>query len=111
MEVGEFIRINGKFDKIKEIDLKKGIVRCKKSKFWLDDIHKHSFNIIDLLEIGDHVNGKELIEIEENITDDGRRNRNLVCIGGSILELSNNIKKILPHEWVELGTYNVEVED
>lgn len=33
----------------------------------IDDIVKHSFNIIDLIEVGDYVNGHLVVEISENI--------------------------------------------
>lgn len=109
MEVGEYIRINGIFDKIKKIDLEYESVKCEHGRFWLDDIHKHSFNIVDLIEIGDYVNGKEVVEIIEH-TIENITNRKLVCIGGSLLERNNDIQTILPHEWVECGTYHIKEE-
>lgn len=69
---------------------------------------KHSKNIIDLIEVGDILNGRLCINIEENYTDTGRRNLELICVGGNILELSNTIQTILTHEQYLQNCYRLE---
>ena len=69
IEVGEFVRTRaGHFYKITRID-KNGLIywnkiQCGWSMEQLKDIVvKHSKNIIDLVEVGDYVNGKEVKQI------------------------------------------------
>lgn len=107
IEVGEYVRTEYGISKVIEnvdkyvkdnqicVDFIGGMYH---QVIYKDKIAKHSKNIIDLIEVGDYVNGKCCIDIEEIETDDGRRNLNLICIGGSILELSNEIKSIVTKE-------------
>lgn len=67
IEVGEYVRTkDGRIDKIIAIHNEEDctIVVCKK-KYWKEDIVKHSKQLIDLIEVGDYVNGKEVIEIRK----------------------------------------------
>ena len=69
IKVGEYVKLkNGRIAKIididkefiyfdKEIYRQIGIPVCELDKAFLDFIIKHSFNIIDLIEVGDYVNG------------------------------------------------------
>lgn len=94
----------------KVLEVEKGSIRIKSNyREWIGIccIVKHSKNIIDLIQVGDFVNGKLCIDIEEIITDDGRRNLNLVCLGGSILELSHEIYSILTKEQYEQNVFKV----
>lgn len=58
IEVGEYVRTkNGKIDiYLNSSDFYNkdaSIIVCKKSKYWFEDIRKHSSNIIDLIEEDD----------------------------------------------------------
>lgn len=106
LNTGEIVKVIG----IKENNVtKKAIYYGVYDTDWFDSsaVENFSANPIDLIQIGDFVNGRMCIDIEEIITDDGRRNLNLVCIGGSILELSNTIVSILTHEKYEQNVFKV----
>lgn len=63
IQIGEYVRTKkGTFDIVTESKANIGVVRCKRTKYWREDITKHSKNIIDLLEIGDFVNGSYIFE-------------------------------------------------
>lgn len=64
IEVGDFVRVNGIIGKVEQTG---------NSLFWIEDGSsyslsdksiKHSKNIIDLIEVGDYVNGFEVIETD-----------------------------------------------
>lgn len=53
---GDYVRTKkGTFDIVTEPKANIGVVRCKKTKYWREDIIKHSRNIIDLIEVDDIV--------------------------------------------------------
>lgn len=65
IEVGDYVRTkDGRIDKIIAIHNEEDctIVVCKK-KYWKEDISKHSKQLIDLIEKGDYVNGREVKHI------------------------------------------------
>ena len=68
------------------------------------NIIKASHNIIDLIEVGDYVNGRKVVEIfydaNDNVMD--------VCILGSIVYQNNEIKSAITHEQFEQMAYKVE---
>lgn len=85
IEVGEYVRTkDGRIGKLDEIyyagrgnryygeDLDKNYYSIKYNsddefgRYSDEEIVKHSKNIIDLIEVGDYVNGKEIHEIDEN---------------------------------------------
>ena len=70
IQVGEFIRTKGficKVTKIMEQDEALPLYYCTDLGFGFleKDIVKHSFNIIDLIEVGDYVNGYKVVEVTE----------------------------------------------
>lgn len=73
IEVGEYCRTKGgHIHKVTRIDDNElvywGKIQCGWSLEQLEDIIvKHSKNIIDLIEVGDYVNGKEIIIIDNRI--------------------------------------------
>lgn len=81
----------------------------KKYEKFADEITKHSFNIIDLLEVGDYVNGYKVISVDKNVPEN--------CI-----ELDRNnayeyqfiskkgVQTILTHEQFEANAYKVKGE-
>lgn len=65
MKIGEYIRTHkGQIDKLKEYDEESLFVRCENKTYWKSNITKHSPNIIDLIEVGDYVNGYKVSEIK-----------------------------------------------
>lgn len=64
------------------------------------EIKKHSFNIIDLIEAEDYINGNRVYKVTSNC---------IYCIGKAIQNKSNiNIKTILTHEQYERNSYRLE---
>ncbi len=97
-------------------------VSCQYDYYDEEDIVKHSKDIIDLLEVGDYVNGHIINDIT-NITDDEyeideeddwavKKGIYLECGDeeGCIIIESNNIKTILTKEIYEQNCYKVEKE-
>ena len=75
IEVGEYIRTKqGDIDKVileytgkcANTNCPAKHISCKSNYYDEEDIVNHSKNIIDLIEVGDYVNGKEIHEIDEN---------------------------------------------
>ena len=115
IEVGDWIRTKkGNIDKIAcEFDKNNWrskntygelIVRCLDNIYLLDDIVKHSKNIIDLIEVGDYVNGYKVIAKSDDgyieiLTDDIEQ--------GELLE-EQDIKTILTKEQYQENCYTVE---
>ena len=97
LEVGMYVRtINGK---IWIITSQKAISGHRK------DIIKASYNIIDLIEVGDYVNGYPIYEIVE-YEDDTRA----IVIGDdnkSIIWKKQDVKSVITHEQMEQMTYKV----
>ena len=112
LEVGMYVRhkplLSSKYvkiNKIKEIEEKENCLHI-----WLEDkdlitekyLIKASYNIIDILEIGDYVNGHRIEEIdfddEEIFTDS-----EYYC---GVVEFCN-IKSVITHEQMEQMAYKV----
>ena len=73
------------------------------------DITKHSFNLIDLIEVGDYVNGnivtdKYLFAGEKPVIETERNDTNCKCL------CEKDIKSILTHEQFEANCYKVKGE-
>lgn len=104
LSVGMYVRTNeGKITKLIEID-KDGFKRFDELvDFTNYEITKASHNIIDLIEVGDYVNGHRVEEInfedEEIFT-----NSEYYC---GIVEFCN-IKSVITHEQMEQIVYRVE---
>ena len=105
-EVGEYYRTkNGEILKIVDLDEYGFLV----DKFYYQ-IVKHSKNIIDLVEVGDYVNGHLVVEISKNAY-----NQKLVITevdgkDGAIRHhyLERSIKNVVTHEQFESIEYKVE---
>ena len=67
MKVGDYVKTKkGIIGKIKEIDNQtelEDLYLVKRSWYYKEDIIKSSPNIIDLIEVGDYVNGERVINI------------------------------------------------
>ena len=74
-----------------------------------EDIIKASFNIIDLIEVGDYVNGYEINAIQEVNEYYPKRLLFVVFPDGSILDVINgeNIKSIVTKEQIEQMSYKL----
>ena len=101
IKVGDYVRVNGIIGKVEQIG---------NSLFWIENGSsysldnkkvKHSKNIIDLIEVGDYVNGKYVKEI--NQYKDGK---SIIALIGIIDE--KNIKTILTHEQYNANCYKIE---
>ncbi len=69
----------------------------------IEDIVKASYNITDILERGDYVNGREVVDIFYDVNDNVMN----VCVLGSIVYDNNEIKSIITHEQMEQMEYKV----
>lgn len=119
LKVGQYVRFKDKkgntyIRKIKEV--------CTKNpeKMWgaiiidknannvpyvsLKNITKASYNIIDILEEGDYVNGREVVDIFYNSNDE------IIGIDtrGSVEYVNSQIKSIVTKEQMEQMAYKVE---
>lgn len=129
IKIGEFVRTaKGKFYKIKTIN-RYGIVIKYENKedeissdinYYTEsgleinkkDITKHSFNLIDLIEVGDYVNGYKVISVDKNAPEN--------CIECIELDRNNayeyqfisskDIQSILTHEQFEANCYKTKGE-
>ncbi len=105
----EFIRTKtGKIDKVINNNYYMSqYIECEKRIVEKENIVKHSFNIIDLIEVGDFVNENEVIdkylfngEIPVLETTGDETNAKCMCEG--------DIKTILTHEQYERNCYRLE---
>lgn len=114
MEVGEYIRTDkgkiGKVIRIREFsngryDRPHYLIDWNNGKsYFMSQVKnfKHSFNIIDLIEVGDIVNGKLVIEKYQRPYDGQWQ---VDC--GDVRYEGNDIKSILTHEMYEQNCYKV----
>lgn len=65
IEVNEYVRTkDGKIDKVINSNFYMSIyVECEKGLYLIESIVKHSKQLIDLIEVGDYVNGMEVLDI------------------------------------------------
>lgn len=108
----EFIRTKtGKIDKVINNNYYMSqYIECEKRIVEKENIVKHSFNIIDLIEVGDFVNENEVIdkylfngEIPVLETTGDETNAKCMCEG--------DIKTILTHEQYNRNCYTVKEEE
>ena len=124
LKIGEYTRINGKIGKVKDIVLNSNNyedsgIYLENEKFILgkEEIYKlkSSYNIIDLIEVGDYVNGSEVLNFENKYIEEKDK---FICYGviteNCYLENTNSfiiekkIKNILTKEQYENNCYKVE---
>lgn len=112
LEVGMYVRTKrGQIGKI--ITIGKDNVAIEFNKMWQDIIHKEniikaSFNIIDLIEAGDYINGHRVIFVNDTFT---YASVNVETSGEATCEIipKNNIKSIVTKEQFEQMSYKIEV--
>ena len=114
LEVGQFVRTkDGIIDKV-IIDYNGHCaspnceckhISCAKNYYYEDKIVKASYNIIDILEVGDYVNGNPVCIIKED-----EHNRKWIYTDSNYKYgyLEEDIKSILTHEQMEQIAYKVE---
>lgn len=111
IEVGEYVRFNnGEIGKV--IDIKENPKRVVYSKYGeialCSRIVKHSKQLINLIEVGDFVNGMEILHIDDNELHVEWNNEFEEFTG--FLE-NKDIKTILTKEQFEANCYKVGEED
>ena len=99
MEIGEYIRSKeGKIDKITNNKYyMKEYIGCSQGLQLRENIVKHSKNIIDLIEVGDIVNGYQILEIADSIYESSKR----------ILIYKNEKEKY--ERWIYIQQYNGKI--
>ena len=103
----------GRIDKILELDdsYVKGVSQKNNSYVYdLDSIVKASYNIIDILEVGDYVNGYEVKDIDyafDDIALNVKNPRIVPYIDNIKNAYIDNIKSVITHEQMEQMAYKV----
>lgn len=114
IKVGEWVRINNDFRLIalgigKVIRINQDIIYVKMNfelpfAFKIENISKHSKNIIDLIEVGDYVNGYKVDFVQNNEVIYNENNPRQLILP------AKEIKTILTHEQFEKNCYKVKGE-
>lgn len=118
IEVGEYIRTKDGIKKVKQITVEPAVdigigIMPEVIAIWVDnkyesaydeyytekDIIKHSKNILDIVEVGDYINGDIVNQITKNYISVGS-----ITIGRKNLK---NIRTILTHEQYEQNCYKL----
>lgn len=117
IEVGEYVRTkNGVIDKVQNYSFSQNIWHCENGMCidecncigtYLEDIVKHSKNIIDLIEVGDYVNGYKIIAINYKENYITIQNINEFGENGIKVLQEDEIETILTKELYEQNCYNV----
>ena len=106
----EFIRTKtGKIDKvINDNYYISEYIECEKGIVDKENIVKHSFNIIDLIEVGDIVNGYRIDErAEYDVLIHKARGINRSGFMIPVAQYNEDIKTILTHEQYERNCYRI----
>ena len=112
LEVGQFARLKsgysdelgiGKIDFVANCGVVTIDFKNKALSVFVEDIKKASYDIIDILEVGDYVNGREVVDIFYDANDDIMN----VCVLGSIVYDNNEIKSVITHDQMEQMAYKV----
>ena len=118
LKVGQFARLKSGYickiiniNDFREPNMKYGVeANYLKDVMFIgdDDIIKASYNIIDILEIGDYVNGNKVDFTNNN----NKLSYEDKCIGfydgdGDITLFENGIKSVITHEQMEQMAYKV----
>ena len=72
-----------------------------------EDVLKTSHNIIDLIEVGDFVNGEIVIGFGTFYYDDGTIERTSLTLDRTVTCLNSEIKSVITHEQMEQMEYKV----
>ena len=108
IEVGDYVRSrNGSIGKVTKIEDDKYLYENKELITFIGNVVKHSKNIIDLIEVGDFVNGnivtdKYLFAGEMPVVETSGVETNAKCL------CEKDIQLILTHEQYMQNCYTVE---
>lgn len=119
LKIGEYTRINGKIGKVKDIVLNSNNyedsgIYLENEKFVLgkEEIYKlkSSYNIIDLIEPGDYVNGFKVLEIVKGFKVLVDKLEPNTRDGNYYLKqfINNEIKSVVTKEVFKANEYRVE---
>lgn len=116
LEVGQFARLKSGYI-VKILNVKDYWIETDTrfiTRTFPQDFAKASYNIIDILEVGDYVNGSEVLDFENKYTEEDDK---FVPIGviteNCYLEntdswiIEKNIKTVITHEQFEQMAYKV----
>jgi hypothetical protein len=117
MNVGEYVRTRDGIAKIEKI--RNGVIILDVeldltaegfgNQYLKEDIIKSSPNIIDLIEVGDYVNGKKVIDVYSDYIFDYSEEFKVIRFSETdILHNFKNIETVLTHEQMEAMQYRVE---
>lgn len=115
----EYVRLkSGKIDKVKNDDYyMQQYIECEKGLYLRDNITKHSFNLTDLIEVGDYVNGNKIISLKGDIRLSDVNDEDDFCYTDYSDEYGewygfreDEVKTILTHEQFEANAYKVKGE-
>lgn len=105
LEVGQFARLKSGYI-VKVLNVKDDWIETD-TKFitrtFPKDFVKASYNIIDILEVGDYVNGRKIVDIFYDAIDNVMN----ICVLGSIVYDNNEVKSVITHEQMEQIAYKV----
>lgn len=117
LEVGMYVRFEGKINKIIEIEDDDIVFYDNWYDHWLDEVSRMnvdrfikdykpivSFNIIDLIEVGDYVNGKKVIDKWE---EPDWYDYFIKLDGEKTIPTTRNIETIVTKEQFEQMSYKV----
>lgn len=106
LEVGQFVRLKSGYickiiniNDFREPNMKYGVeANYLKDVMFIgdDDVVKASYNIIDILEEGDYVNSKEVIEIYQSGTK--FKGSSMYSFREKTIELANDNYETIPHD-------------
>lgn len=115
LEVGMYVRTeDGYIDKLLKIDSCLGILQSwhlekMNTCYSNDDFTKASYNLIDLVKVGDFVNNHEVLRIDETYSDATYKNKYKylwINFGKDVIK-NEDIKSIVTREQIESTSYKV----
>lgn len=115
IEVGEYVRSRiGSIGKVTKIEDNKFLYEDKTLITWTGNVVNHSRNIIDLIEVGDFVNGYGVIDFYLDYFNGNDRREKPKRIAVIVDKFCDNhikedeIKTILTHEQYQANCYTVK---
>lgn len=114
IKIGEYIRTkNGNIDKAINLNYYMPVyVECENEIYLLDSVVKHSKQLIDLIKVGDYVNGYKVRgKTKEKIVVDYYCYSKELADGNWLSFNNDMIKTILTKELYEANCYKVGGED
>ena len=116
IKVGEFVRSwNGSIGKVTRIEEGRFLYDNKELICFIGSVVKHSFDIIDLIRVGDYVNGMLVVSVIELDAESNYIptkivfvNRDEKCTLLPIKIYNKDIKSILTKEMFEANVYKLE---